>query len=112
MAEIHRASGATRRGAKALLTQLFHRLSVAPVGGRVRSRTRAALRDQAPRLYRQLLPSGAAPGEVATRKRLQSRDVASDSRAKDSADDNCGLLRCLSLNPTYHSASQRSFSTP
>ena len=42
---------------------------VAPLEGRVRSRPRAALRDQAPRrLYRQLLPSGAASGEVAPRR--------------------------------------------
>src|ERR1700722_19846535 len=38
-------------------------------------------------LYRQLLPSGAASGEVAPRKRRQSRNVASGSRANDSADN-------------------------
>ena len=94
MAEIHRASGATRHGAKALLAQLFHRLSVAPLGGRVRSRPRAAPRDQAPRLYRQLLPSGAASGEMAPRKRRQSRNVASGSRANDSADNDDPTVPC------------------
>jgi hypothetical protein len=44
---------------------------------------------------------------VATRKRLQSRDVASDSRAKDSADDHGGLLRCRSRDRVVHLADRR-----
>jgi hypothetical protein len=61
------------------------------------------------RLYQQLLPSGAAPGEVATRQRLQSRDVASDSRAKDSPDYHGGLLRCRSRDRVVHLADRRGF---
>jgi transposase len=36
MAEIQRASGPTRHGAKALLAQLFPLLSIVPLGGRLR----------------------------------------------------------------------------
>ena len=71
MAAIQRASGPTRHGAKDLLAQLFPRLLLAPLGGRLRSRPRAAPRNEAPRLYRQLLPSVAAPGKVAARQRRQ-----------------------------------------
>jgi hypothetical protein len=48
---------------------------------------------------------------VATRKRLQSRDVASDSRAKDSADDHGGLLRCRSRDRVVHLADRRRFAS-
>jgi hypothetical protein len=100
-----------RATAPTLLSQLFHRLSVRPLGRRVRSRPRAAPRDQAPRVYRQLLPSRAASGEVATRKRRRSRDVASSSRAKDSADadDYGGLLRCRSRDRVVYLADRRGF---
>ena len=41
--------------------------------------------------------------------RLQSRDVASKSRAKDSADDHGGLLRCRSRDRVVHLADRRGF---
>ena len=109
MAEIQRASGPTRHGAKALLAQLFPRLSIAPLGGRLRSRSRAAPRDQAPRLHRQLLPSGAAPGEVAARQRRQSRNIASGSRPDDSADadDRDGPRRRRSRDRVVYLANRR-----
>ena len=111
VAAIQHASRATRSGGKTLLAQLFPRLSVAPLGGRARSRPRAALRDQAPRLHRQLLPSGAASGKVAPRKRRPSRNVASGSRANDSADndDRDGPSRCRSRDWVDDLANRRRF---
>ena len=49
---------------------------------------------------------------MATRKRMQSRDVASDSRAKDSADGHGGLLRCRSRDRVVHLADRRGFAMP
>jgi hypothetical protein len=72
MAEVQRASGPPHRGAKALFTRLFPGLSVAPLGGRLRSRPNFAPGDQASRLHWQLLPFGTAAGEVAERQKLSS----------------------------------------
>ena len=105
MVEIHYASGAPRHGAKALLAQLFHRLSVAPLGRRVLRGRELLYEIKLRGLYRQLLPSGAAPGEVATRKRLQSRNIAPGSRANDNAatDDRDRPLRGRSHDRVVHS---------
>ena len=96
------ASGAPRHGAEAFLAQLFPGVSIAPLGGRPRTRTRAAPRDQTPRLHRQLLPSGAASGEVAncngrqSRQSCHPRSSASGSHACD-GDHNCDAdPRCRS----------------
>ena len=88
------ASGATRHGAKVLFTQLLPRLSVAPLGGRVRSRPGSASGDKARRLHRQLLPPGAARGEVAARwsRRSVTGSPSCQRRVRAGADDN-GTMR-------------------
>ena len=88
------ASGATRHGAKVLFSQLLPRLSVAPLGGRVRSRPGSASGDKARRLHRQLLPPGAARGEVAARwsRRSVTGSPSCQRRVRAGADDN-GTMR-------------------
>ncbi|SEF11372.1 Transposase [Rhizobiales bacterium GAS191] len=76
--------GATRRRAKAMLAGRLPGLSVASLGGRLRPWPRSVPRDQTPRLHRQFLPPGAAPGEVARRQRqcaASGAQIAKDRRA-------------------------------
>jgi len=84
-----------RHSTKALFARLFSGLSIAPLGGRLRSWPSSAPRDQTPRLHRQFLPSGAASGEVAMHQRRQSQSCnsASGSRACDGAHDRDGAPR-------------------